>query len=384
MKNYIFYILILLTTSYFIKGESEGTRFDSLVYEGIHHIYNLRFDSADSLFNIVKSEYPDHPAGTFFEGMVVWWQIMIDFDNKSLDEKLVENLEKVIEQCDEILDEHPDNVDAIFFKGGALGFRGKLYSIRKDWLNAALDGKDALPLVHQAYALAPANQDVQLGFGIYNYYAAVIPEKYPFVKPFMLFFPEGNKKKGIEQLEIAADSGKYSRYEARYFLATLFLLYEKNYDKALKYLNSLLNDFPLNPVFNRYHALAFYTKRDYKKADSLYHIIIERNEQKLKGYSCWLKREAHYYLGKMDKKFNRLNSAFNHFLESERISILLDKKRDEASGFQIKSTLEIANILAGRGESAKAAERYKKILELRDYKDSHNIAEKALERINKD
>ncbi|MCK7516648.1 MAG: hypothetical protein MZV64_02440 [Ignavibacteriales bacterium] len=93
------------------------------------------------------------------------------------------------------------DVDALFFKGGSIGFRGRLRAFRESWLKAADDGREALPIVEQASILDPGNLDVQLGFGIYNYYADVIPNQYPLLKPhMMIFFPDGNREKGIEQL----------------------------------------------------------------------------------------------------------------------------------------------------------------------------------------
>lgn len=60
-------------------------------------------------------------------------------------------------------------------------------ALRESWLKAADDGREALPIVEEASALDPDNMDVQLGFGIYNYYADVIPNEYPILKPLMIF-----------------------------------------------------------------------------------------------------------------------------------------------------------------------------------------------------
>ena len=143
-----------------------------------------------------------------------------------------EKIEETVDFCDEILDDDPNNVDALFFKGGAIGFRGRLRVMRESWFNAANDGREALPLVELASELDPKNVDVKLGFGIYNYLAAVIPEKYPMVKPVMIFFPSGDKELGIKQLKEAASSGKYSKYEARYILVTFFYYFENDMNSA--------------------------------------------------------------------------------------------------------------------------------------------------------
>ena len=44
------------------------------------------------------------------------------------------NLKMFIFQCDKLLDVDEKNVDALFFKGGAIGFRGRLRAIRESWL----------------------------------------------------------------------------------------------------------------------------------------------------------------------------------------------------------------------------------------------------------
>ena len=160
----IFLSILLFTNVVFSQSE----KLDSLIETGIHQIYSIKLDEAEKTFGIVQNEFPNHPAGKFFDAMVVWWRILLDLKSEIYDDLLEEKLEDVIDQCDDILDENPNNVDAIFFKGGALGYRGRLESLRGDWFDAAADGKDALPLVFLAYDLDSTNTDVLLGFGIYN------------------------------------------------------------------------------------------------------------------------------------------------------------------------------------------------------------------------
>jgi len=106
-----------------------------------------------------------------------------------------------------ILEKNPKNIDALFFKGGAIGFRGRLRAYRESWLKAADDGREALLSLSKLLFLIRIMVDVQLGFGIYNYYADVIPDQYPLLKPLMIFFPDGNRQKGIEQLTNTALNG---------------------------------------------------------------------------------------------------------------------------------------------------------------------------------
>lgn len=101
------------------------------------------------------ADYPESPAGRFFLAMIDWWKILIDLDYEGYDDIFYQKLEDVIFQCDQILDKDDKNVDALFFKGGAIGFRGRLRALRESWLKAADDGRTALPIVQYASKLDP-------------------------------------------------------------------------------------------------------------------------------------------------------------------------------------------------------------------------------------
>ncbi|HLX11467.1 MAG TPA: hypothetical protein VKS81_01515, partial [Bacteroidota bacterium] len=191
---------------------------EAKIHRGIQQVYNLSFDSAKVNFNEIIRQYPDHPEGYFFLGMVGWWNIMIDLDNEANDPKFLSSMERVIAICDKRLDKNDTDLAGLFFKGGALGFEGRLYANREDWLKAAGAGKSAMDLVMKADKLSPNNHDIELGLGIYNYYASVIPDQYPIVKPFMLLFPAGDKQKGIAQLYDVVHQAKYASEEGSYFL----------------------------------------------------------------------------------------------------------------------------------------------------------------------
>ena len=177
MIKVLFLLLIIVTNL-----SAQNSDFDSRVNEGIKQIYNIKFTEAEKTFRSVIADYPEHPAGRFFIAMIDWWKILLDPDNESYDEIFFQKLEDVIYQCDQLLDKNPKDVDALFFKGGSIGFRGRLRAFRESWLKAADDGREALPIVEEAASLDPNNMDVQLGFGIYNYYAAVIPNENPLNK----------------------------------------------------------------------------------------------------------------------------------------------------------------------------------------------------------
>lgn len=373
----IFFVLLLVLSNSAIMANP--VKLDSLIKEGIHQIYSLEFEKADTTFQRVRNNYPDHPAGKFFDAMILWWKILLDLDDEQYDDKFFNKLDETIEFCDGLLDENPENVEAIFFKGGALGFKGRLAAIRDDWLEAAANGREALPLVHRAHEIDSTNIDVQLGFGIYNYYAAVIPEEYPIVKPLMIFFPDGDKQKGIKQLELVADKGKYANYEAQYFLMGLYYNFENNFYKAENWVKKLVNEFPDNPRFQRYYGRIKVKQNNYPAAAEIFDSALQKYKEELRGYDSSVAREAHYYLGMDFKNNDNPDSALFHFNKCVKFSKKIDG--DEDSGFYIYSQLHAGKMLERIGNKGEAEEKYQLVLDLREYKSSHELAEKYIKNL---
>ncbi len=375
MKKTIFILLILSAAA--VKGQNyDWKKYDSLLVAGINQIYGIKFDDAERTFSEVEKEFPQHPAGKFFKAMITWWRIAVDIDNESYDDGFYKQLEEVIDMCDDILDNNPKNADAVFFKGGALGFRGRLLAIRESWFKAAMDGKEGLGLIIKAYQLNPKNVDVQLGFGIYHYYADVIPKKYPVVKPFMVFFPSGDKERGLRELEDVAIHGKYAKYEARYFLMTIYFSFENDNDKTIKYLDLLLNDFPDNPVFERYYGTTLYRKNDLAKAVDVFRDVLKKAGKGYFGYNDRARREAYYYIGDNFKKKDMTDSARVYYEKSEKLSRILDKK--EPSGFLQNTVLYLGMIYDQLGMRDKAVACYNEVLDMKPRGDSHTLAKQYL------
>ena len=141
---------------------------DKLVQTGARQIYNLQFDSASANFRRVIELYPEHPAGYFLDAMVGWWKIQTNPRNEAFDKDFLSKADKTIQITEKLLEVNPNDIIGLFFKGGALGYRGRFYASRESWLNAAEDGKTALDILTRCQKLAPNNHDIMLGTGLYN------------------------------------------------------------------------------------------------------------------------------------------------------------------------------------------------------------------------
>ena len=369
-------LLLLLIHPYCSSQWLDDSVSERRVQKGIEQIYNMSFDSARAEFNAVIRQNPTNPAGHFFLAMVEWWNIMLDLDDESHDAKFIAMLEKVVDICDKRLDKNDDDIEALFFKGGSIGFRGRLYANRGDWIKAANDGRNAMPIVQQMYKLAPNNYDILLGIGIYNYYAAVVPEQYPVVKPLMIFFPKGDKLQGVTQLQQAAAHAKYANYEASYFLLQLYLNYEKRFSDALVTAESLHKRFPNNPVLYSNLGKANVSLGNWEEFHRIYADVLDRVKKNEFGYNRAAEREAQYYMGLWEMNKAAYDVALQHFYRCDELSRTLDAKT--ASGFMAMANLKIGMVYDRQSRRDMAIEQYKKVLQFGDYQDSHKLAEQYL------
>ncbi len=364
--------------------ESEGrlseslspAEFDAKTKKGIEQIYNLEFENAEKTLGEIAQAQPNHPAGHFFLAMVMWWRILIDIENEEYDEQFYDSLDRVVALCDEMLDKNENDVTALFFKGGAIGFKGRLKAHRSSWFDAANAGRKALPIVRDASALDPNNYDILLGSGIYNYYAEVIPNEYPFVKPLLLFVPPGDKAKGIQQIKTAAENGKYANIESTYFLMQIYYQFEKDYTKALDLAAKLHARFPNNMLFHKYLGRCYVVTGNWEKVRDLWSDIDARSKKNQRGYGANVEREAEYYLGLYDMNTNMHDSALKHLFRCDELSRKIDK--DGPSGFMVLANNKIGNIYDMQAKRDQALAQYKKVLAMKEYKDSHVQAQQFI------
>ena len=195
----------------------------------------------------------------------------------------------------------------------------------------------------------------------------------------MIFFPSGDKQKGLSELKSTAENGKYAKYEARYFLMTIYYTYENNPFKAYEYAKSLNDEFPDNPVFERWRGRIAARKGDYANASEIFKDVLAKADSGFPGYTVIpAKREATYYVALQYRNTNDLDSSEEYFNKCIDYSKELDK--DGESGFWINSVLYLGMINDQTGNRGKALDYYNELLDMKEYGSSHSLAEKYIKK----
>ncbi|MDX1740914.1 MAG: hypothetical protein R3178_06455, partial [Rhodothermales bacterium] len=342
--------------------------------QGLDHLYNLEFEDAQAAFTRIDRRFPGHPIGPFLQSLTIWWEILLDIQDRSRDDAFYRAMDEVIKRSDRMLDRDRANVDAMFFKGAALGFRGRLKSNRGDWFKAAMDGKKAMDYVLAVPEVDAGNPDFVFGKGLYDYFAAIVPRRYPFVKPVMAFFPKGDRELGLQEIQRTADSGYFIRAEAAYFLLQINYLYELDYEGCLKYVNWLRDQYPRNSFF---HALegriyAKWNQRD--RAATVFRDIVDLYQEHRTGYNDPLAEQALYYLARLRMSDRDYDGALTYLLQLEALSA----RSADDTYFKVVGRLRQGMAYDALGRRTLATTRYREVLKMRDHARAHDRAERYL------
>lgn len=348
--------------------EREATR-------GLDLLYNMQFEEAGAVFNRLAARTPDHPVAPFLQALVPWWQILMDLSDTSHDAAFFAAMDEVIARSDRMLRRDSDNLDAQFFKGAALGFRGRLQANRRSWLKAALDGKRAMDYVLDVAAEEPDNADFVFGRGIYDYYAAAIPERYAWSKPFVAMFPSGSRSRGLAAMHRTFRDGTYVQTEAAYFLLQIYYLYEADFGKSVQFIDWLRARYPDNAFFHAMEARIYARFGRWDRSEEVFQAVMRRYGQRHTGYNDAIAEQALYYLGRAQQMRSNHGQALALYYRLEQIA----EARPQNSAFQTLGRLRQGMAHDARGERQKALQRYREVLRLEDFSGSHDRARRYIE-----
>ena len=341
---------------------------------GLSLLYNFEFAQANVLFSQIDQRFPEHPIGPFLGALNTWWQILNDLSDESLDDEFYRQMDVVIARSDRLLRRDRRNFDAMFFKGAALGFRGRLRSNRGEWWRAAMDGVRAMDYVFAVADSDPGNADFGFGRGLYDYYASVVPERFPYTRPAMVFFPRGNRERGLELLERTAREGRYIQTEAAYFLLQIYYVFENDREKSLHYARWLREEHPQNPFFHTFEARALARWGLWRQAHESFSEVLKRHRAGQTGYNAASAEQAHYYLGRSYMARNELDRALEHLRELDRIAA----RNTDDTYFKVLGKLRHGMVLDALGRRDEAVRMYRAVLTMDDRGGSHTRAEQFL------
>jgi hypothetical protein len=227
---------------------------------GLNLLYSGQTDAALADFRQIQADRPMSPLGYLLEGELRWWQIyceaceikwnMVDAWGRPKlpsDDSYLGLIDKGAALAEAHIAEK-ETAEMQFYAGMAYALRARLTGLRIERRATASAGVRAREHFLRALQLDPQLTDAYTGIGLYNYYADTLSAGAKVLR-FVMHIPGGDKKEGIRQLLIAAQSGTVTRVGARFYLAKNLRTFDLDYARSIEIMTPLVAEFPQNPIF---------------------------------------------------------------------------------------------------------------------------------------
>jgi tetratricopeptide (TPR) repeat protein len=221
----------------------------SWILEGLNKSYNFQFAEAEEIYNKIKLKYPTNPAYSTLMQMMLFTQHAPIKENAKVKAQYILHLNKAVELSEKMIAKNENDTEGIFFMLSSLGSLAAWQADNEEMMKAVNTARKAFPYMKKGMKLTDIQADFLFTTGLYNYYIEQYPEDHPIVKPFMIFFSDGNKKLGLQQMEGCSNKAIFTHVEAAYYSAYIYLKHESRSDKALIFMNNLMEKYPNNLLF---------------------------------------------------------------------------------------------------------------------------------------
>lgn len=210
--------------------------------DGLALLHSSRSDEALDWFLARHDRKPEDICGFYFPALVYTNFKLVDLDTDAQAERGFDLLEQGIKLGEKQMSREPD-VATRYCVGGLHGLRAAERLKRSKYLRAALDGKRSRRIMLDLLEDEPELVDCRFWIGSYDYFADVLPAFFKFFRT-LLFFPSGDKERGIAALDVVATDGRLDRYNSLWMLYSLYRGFEEDDAGARRSLERLRQAYP--------------------------------------------------------------------------------------------------------------------------------------------
>lgn len=230
-------------------------------------------DEAFSMFDSLIIMRPDRPEGYFMKASLLLSIYQVEKKQEIFDSLKV-YAERTIQISEDLLELEPENQYYHFYLGAIYGNMGLEYLRKKSYWSAYRNGSKGKGYLEKALKIDPEFADAELGIGVFEYYADVLPK---YLKPLLFIVRmSGNRKEGLKKIRRAAVKSDLSKIEANYFYAKIINEYEGDPETAKEVYQKLHVRFPNNMYYQYSLAVFLYENGELKRARDLFDRMTSR------------------------------------------------------------------------------------------------------------
>jgi len=239
------------------------------ILQALDNIYGGDFSEADDNIRQLRTRYPQHPAVPMLRAIQLYWQYIPLSQNRTAPIQYVQACEQTLTLAKKRLEKDENEPEGVFFALTAHSYLALKHHNDDELMKAVNEARQAYSYMKQGFDLTATNPEFFFTTGLYNYYVERYPMDNPIVKPMMWFFRSGDMPLGLRQIETAARRAIFTRHEAAYYLAGIYLQHDNAPNRAAVWLKTLLERFPNNPVFLMRYIESLLLSNRYDEAQRL-------------------------------------------------------------------------------------------------------------------
>lgn len=232
----------------------------------LDNIYSMEFTQADEQIRQIRARYPQHPIGPILLATKLELQYVPIHENPTAKAQFIQAVGQGLDLSKRLLDRNDKDPEGIFFALTAHSYLAALYNNQNETIKAVGESRKSYGYLKDGFRLMDKNPDFYFTTGLYNYYVERYPIDHPVVRPFMVFFDDGDMALGLKQMEIAAKRALFMRAGANYYLAHVLLKHETQPGRAVAFTKYLADKYPNNPLFGMINAEALLLAGRYAEA----------------------------------------------------------------------------------------------------------------------
>jgi tetratricopeptide (TPR) repeat protein len=219
--------------------------------QGIDRAFNMDYPGADALLRKAVEMDPEDPTGFAFLALNHLFGSEVSFDPKQREESqeaMLRCVGEALARGEERVRQNPRDGQAYFAMALARTAKFRWALRKKQTITAAQEAYGLWSCLERAQQEDPENNDSYLLTGLIRYHIDHMSELSRFLSS--LLITQGDRRRGLQDLERAATRGDLLKELARSELISVYLNFEKQPARALPFARELQRKYPRNYNFS--------------------------------------------------------------------------------------------------------------------------------------
>ncbi len=306
-SNFNSFFLILVSLILVSIGTSfSQSSFSKPVKRGLEYEYNFQWKQAEEVFLNLAEKFPEDPRSFHYLSGIYLWRYLSNLDEKDYDNFLAYS-DTAIAKGEKMMETEHNNASMLYVMGADYSYRALAFAKAEKFLDAVWASKKSESYLKKTLDVDSTYYDAYLGLGLYNFAVGQIPGAFRWA--LSLAGIKGNVDLGLSYIKKAAEKGSLSRVEAKYYMSQILSDYLFQYNKAAGYLNSLVEKYPDNLLFNYSNAVISIKRRMLKQASNILSKIIKENDTTFKQITAF----SNFLMGDVLYRQNNFENAIGYY-----------------------------------------------------------------------